>query len=194
MSQFYTIGYPVSEPIRCTRLPTEVFCMALAYCNPLELQRASLVCKTWYSLALPYLYRNVAVETISHLERLITTLELETSDNYDGPRFSRRLRSLWISLGFEDNFDKAHPLMVRLKQIIPKLVSLEHLGWGDCQFDVSDLFECFRTSCPKLRMFTRTLPIVPEYSSMIHYLSSRSVNVADLPFASGSSGNRTFYR
>lgn len=161
------------------KLPMELIPMVLAYSNIQDLCVASLVSHQWHHFAFPYLYCNVTVSRIPHLETLISRLESKTLKDASG--LGQYIRSLCIDLNeqWPKSVTKKHPLIPRLKLAIPKLVRLEHLQWKHNYYDLGNLFECFRASCPKLRMFTRSITPNPyAFPGTTRYLPSWNTNLS----------------
>lgn len=138
-------------------IPREVVSLILENIEEAQfLSKASLLSRTWYQYAFPYLHRDMLVEHIPHLEILTTRLEAETPNH--SLRIGLCLRSLLFSIADDElaadpNLQALH----RFESVIRKLEGLRQLEWMGTFVPQYSIIGSFRDT-PKLHtLYVHTL-------------------------------------
>ncbi|KAG9123332.1 hypothetical protein FRC07_015088 [Ceratobasidium sp. 392] len=148
---YHVSGILVFLFVDMSGFPLEIWFDILQYLTRLsDLQHASLVCHTWYTAALPFLYHTVTLRRLSHYTHLAQSVK-----KYNGtPRFAQHIRQLTLERPGWGESAAIDSNLASLAGLVGAATKLERFAWklGFVPRSVVVL-ERLKSSCPNLRSF-----------------------------------------
>ncbi|CAE7061965.1 unnamed protein product, partial [Rhizoctonia solani] len=131
------------------RILPEILSLVLESLDSADMSRSSLVCRSWYKQAFPYLHRHITIKSHSRLETLFSRLDSEAGHEC---QIGHNLRALTIALTRRDIYRQTRPMLSRFVRAVSRLVRLELLEWTSGLLrTTTSIFKSIRDHCPRLR-------------------------------------------